>query len=204
MKMYNILAGILLFGSVLYAQQPSLYSDIKAHQVGDIITVIIVESSAAQRGSGKNNSMDASANVRGSVSGDVFGNTASLGISSSRGTNYDQEESSDQQEQLSGRIAVQIMERTDSGLFRIEGERKIEVNGESNTIKLSGFVRPRDIAATNQVFSYHIAGAQISYQRPGVKKKVSGFFGSLIRPLVWGVAIAAALGSLSLAATAEN
>jgi len=200
---YIALLYLALNLNSLTAQQTSLYSDVKAHQVGDIITVIIVEASAAQRGSSKNNSTDASAKVRGSVSGDVFGSSPSLGISSSRGSAYDQQEMSDQQEQLSGRIAVQILEKTDGGLLRIQGERKIEVNGETNAIRLTGFVRPRDIAATNHVYSYHIADAKIAYQRPGIKKKFGGFFSSLIRPAVWGVVIAAAIGSLSFAAAAQ-
>ena len=57
-------------------------------------------------------------------------------------------------------------------MFFIKGKRIVEVNGETNTIKLEGYVRERDISTDNTVFSYNIANAEIIYQKGGTLENV--------------------------------
>jgi flagellar L-ring protein precursor FlgH len=66
-------------------------------------------------------------------------------------------------------------------LLRIEGERHLRINNETEIIKVSGFVRPEDIRIDNTVPSVLIASADIYYgglgltaeqQKPGWMARV--------------------------------
>ncbi len=199
MRRFLMVLMLFVAGQALLAQEnPSLFTDIKGLQVGDILAVIIVEATDAARGSSEKNAANSENNLGGSVGGDLFGTSAQLGLSSSSSSSFRGSEGTEQSEQLRGRISVRIVEVTDNGLFRIEGERKTVVNGRANTMKLSGFVRPRDIRTNNTVLSYHVAEAQITYNKPGLGNKLgNGFFSKLVTPLFAGVLLAAAFGALS-------
>ena len=43
----------------------------------------------------------------------------------------------------------------------------MDVNGDKQTMILTGTIRPQDITADNIVYSYYIADAQISYKGKG-------------------------------------
>ena len=88
------------------------------------------------------------------------------------------------------------MEQTDAGLFRIEGERTIEVNGEENIMKLEGLVRPRDIRTDNTIYSYNIASAKIVYRKTGAVNAIAS--PATISKLV---AVSLVLGLVGLAIT---
>ena len=60
-------------------------------------------------------------------------------------------------------VACLVTEVTASGLLRIEGERHLRINNETEIIKVSGFVRPEDIKIDNTVPSVLIASADIHY-----------------------------------------
>jgi flagellar L-ring protein precursor FlgH len=60
-------------------------------------------------------------------------------------------------------IACIVTETTETGLLRIEGERQLQINGETQIISLSGFVRPEDIRIDNTIPSTFVASADIVY-----------------------------------------
>jgi flagellar L-ring protein precursor FlgH len=60
-------------------------------------------------------------------------------------------------------IACIVTGTTEAGLLRIEGERQLRINGETQIIRLSGFVRPEDIQIDNTISSTLVASADIHY-----------------------------------------
>jgi flagellar L-ring protein precursor FlgH len=56
----------------------------------------------------------------------------------------------------------------------INGSRRIVINQEEQTIKISGVVRPSDIQADNSVYSYNISDATILMEGNGLVEKVQG------------------------------
>ena len=66
------------------------------------------------------------------------------------------------------KIACVVTDQTDSGLLHIQGERHLTINGETQIIRLSGFVRPEDIRIDNTLPSELIAAADIRYGGVGV------------------------------------
>ena len=177
--MSQILKQILLIAmsSFLLGQMEdfsvtSIYSDIKAHNVGDLITVHIIESSNASRESKVKSSSSTDMSMDGSVAGTLTDYLPLFGAATKISNILDGSEGTEQKDQLTGRISVTIMEETENGMFFIKGERIVEVNGEMNTIKLEGYIRERDISTENTVFSYNIANAEIIYRKGGTLENV--------------------------------
>ncbi len=159
-----------------HSAMASLFSDIKAHRVGDIVTISIVESSSASESAATDTSRDSS--VRAGV--ETF-----LGFESQLMGQYENFNSSEMLKaslanefQGSGRtvrsgkltasITARIIEVLPNGNFVIEGRREIEVNHETQYIVISGIVRPEDISRDNIVLSTYISDARIAYSGRGV------------------------------------
>ena len=171
-----ILMGRPVYGQSLYADKsPSLYADPKANQPGDMITIVLAERTAAQRESEYDNS--ASSTFGGSASADggssVSGQFA-LDASFSNATNSRNE--TVQSDLLQGTVTATVVEVDATGNLRIEGERKLNVNGVTHLMRVSGRVRPFDIRNNNTILSYQIADAFIEYRRDGKFRR------KLIRP----------------------
>ena len=78
-----------------------------------------------------------------------------------------------------GICKVQIVEVTEQGDSIVEGKRQTEVNGEVHEMSIAGTVRVNDTDGRNQVLSYRIANAAISYQKMGGIKDKKGSRGIL-------------------------
>ena len=193
--MSQILKQILLIAmsSFLLGQMEdfsvtSIYSDIKAHNVGDLITVHIIESSNASRESKVKSSSSTDMSMDGSVAGTLTDYLPLFGAASKISNILDGSEGTEQKDQLTGRISVTIMEETENGMFFIKGKRILEVNGEMNTIQLEGYIRERDISTDNTVFSYNIANAEIIYRKGGTLENVVNP-SKVQKWLTWGVGL---------------
>ncbi|MFQ6604265.1 MAG: flagellar basal body L-ring protein FlgH [Fidelibacterota bacterium] len=166
-------AILLMVADVLTAQGfPSLYADLKAREVGDVVTVLIVEQANASRESSVNNSSRTDASAESSVSGNLSNFLPVFGARGSTATSFDGNDGTKQKEQLTGKITATIVEDMGKGLFSIYGERLVNVNGEENMMQLQGTVRSRDILNNNTIYSYNIADATISYKKTGLANKV--------------------------------
>ncbi|RMH60983.1 MAG: flagellar basal body L-ring protein FlgH [Calditrichaeota bacterium] len=195
MKKTILLLG--LWSALLSAQ--SLYTDIKARQVGDVLSVMIVESADALRESKSASNQSSSMDVGARTSGNVTSFLPLFGASSNLATAFKDDDGTRQKDKLNGRMTVRIVEVTANGMYKIEGERTINVNGEENVMSLTGFVRPRDITTGNAVYSYNVADAEIIYKKGGITNLVNdGFFSNTFTRVIGLGMIAAALGYLSL------
>lgn len=196
-KLYVALIFLLALFLNLQAQvAPSLFSDIKASNVGDVLSVILVEKAYASQGY-KNTSSTNSGTEFGAASGGNLVNF--LPVFSGSGS-YDSDtkaqDGSQQEDRLSGRLTVRITEKVNGGLLKIKGEREVGVNGEDNVMILEGFIRARDISTDNTIYSYHIADAKIDYRKSGIANKfiAPGTFPKIFSFLVGGLMVAAGAG----------
>jgi flagellar L-ring protein precursor FlgH len=73
-------------------------------------------------------------------------------------------------------------------MLKIKGSRFLDVNGETNIMKVEGLIRLRDINADNTVYSYNIADAKISYKKSGLVNKIAKP-GSFQRWTTWLIGI---------------
>lgn len=188
-----LIAVSFLKAQNLHEPGQSLFSDLKAHQIGDVITVLIMEQANASRASKVESSSSSDLSAQGSVSGNLTSFLPLFGAASNLANSYDGQEETEQKEKLTGKLSATITEELDNGMLKIEGERTLEINGEENYMKLVGLIRSRDIQTDNTVYSYNVANAQITYRKSGPTRKfLKPGTGSRILTWVLGIGLVGA------------
>ncbi len=158
----------LLFATIIQgAQVFNLYSDQRAMQVGDLLTVMIVEN--AKAGSNSSTSTGSKTgfgidNVSGSGALDFV---PAFGASGTMGSDFEGSGDTRREQSLVATLSVRIDQVYENGNLLISGNKMVEINDEQEIISLSGLVRPLDIEANNTIYSYNIANAEITYSGNG-------------------------------------
>lgn len=148
----------------------SLFSDTKAHRVGDLLTVVLSESTSAQKAASTSSSRDQSIGLDGPT---LFGRplthngTAILDTSVDMGNEFSGDGTSSQSNSLSGSITVFVSQVLPNGNLVIRGEKKLTLNQGDEYIRISGIVRPMDVNPDNTVASTQVANAEIFYSGDG-------------------------------------
>ena len=157
-------------GSIYHDNQNmELFVDPRAHRVGDILTVVLQESTQASKKASTSTSkkdktsLDAPTLLGKAVT--FNGNPASIGLSGDR--SFAGDGSSSQSNQLSGQITVTVAQRLSNGNLVVRGEKWLTINQGKELIRISGIVRPQDINPDNSVSSSRVADARISYTGRG-------------------------------------
>ncbi len=149
--------------------QNELYSDIKAHRVGDVITVLLEERTKAKKsatsGIAKDSSMQLDPISAGGAPITVNGNTLDLSYSEKMDVNRASD--ADQSNSLMGSISVNVLQVLHNGNLVIRGEKWLTINDGDEYIRITGLVRPRDINPDNTIDSFRIANARIQYSGTG-------------------------------------
>ncbi len=148
----------------------NIYSDSKAHRVGDIISVILSESTQAKKNAKtelkKENNMVLDPIIGlGGTPVTINGNTAQFGINQS--TKFKGDSKADQGNSLSGDISVHVLRVLPNGNLMIRGEKWITLNNGDEYIRLTGVIRAKDINSNNTIMSTKIANARIQYAGTG-------------------------------------
>lgn len=169
-----ILISLALGAQGAYGQiaPPSLFADQKARGIGDMVTILVVEKTAANRSSSSNNNQDNSVDANGTIQGNLLQFLPVFGLTSSLRSASTQREGTTQKDLLTGRIAAVIVDITDTGQLKISGSKVINVNGERNLMTIKGTIRPRDIQMDNTIYSYHVANSRIYYSKAGIGGKL--------------------------------
>jgi len=157
-------------GSIYHDNQNmELFSDARAHRVGDILTIALVESTQASKKASTSTSKKDKANLAApTILGkglSLNGNALSAGLDGER--TFDGDGSSSQSNQLTGSITVTVAERLSNGNLIIRGEKWLTINQGQELVRISGIVRPQDISPDNSVPSTRVADARISYTGRG-------------------------------------
>lgn len=184
----TIFVLLLLAQSVAVAQQ-SLFSDVKANQVGDIITVVLTENISGSSTADNRRSSNSNGSASGSVSGNFIPFEPTFGGDAQVNYGADAQNRSNQRQLLEGLMSVQIVEVTDLGDLVVEGTRSTEINGETHEMSLAGIVRQNDVDSRNRVLSYRVANAKISYQQKGGLHEITKKRGRIRRIVLGGVGL---------------
>ena len=152
-------------GGVFTADTVSLTSDARAFRVGDVVTVLLQETTQASKKAGTSFSKGSSASVDpiGAL-GKTFGRT---GISASADRSFQGDSTSTQQNALSGAVTVIVQEVLPNGLLRVAGEKRLQLNQGEEFVRVKGYLRANDIDSENQVSSQRVANARIAYSGQG-------------------------------------
>ena len=168
-------ADALPTGSILgNSMHMSLFQGQRQWRVGDIITVVLNESTQASRNSSlvterkaTNDALSSSwtnallspNGFWGDVRGDIDLTAAEIG-SEGVGT-------AAQANALSGVITAMVAEVLPNGNLIVEGRKQLSLTEGAEFIQIRGVVRSRDVQPDNTVSSMRMAQAQISYRGTG-------------------------------------
>ena len=151
------------------ARGAELLADRRAHQVGDILTVVLAEQTSAQKSS--DTAISKSSNT-GITNPTLAGTVAKIGGSNlgfDLGSKHDftGKSGSSQSNKLNGVIAVRVVGIQPDGQLVIQGEKWVKINSGSEYIRLKGIVREADISGENSILSTQVADARIAYSGTG-------------------------------------
>jgi flagellar L-ring protein precursor FlgH len=155
------------------------FSDRLPLRVGDLITVIVDEQTAAreqvsQVATGQRSQR---ADLAAAVNGEdaVLPSTVTSGFD---GRSRDVGEAR-RLGDLTGMMTVRVTAVDARGIARIEGERSVTVDGREQRMTLRGSVRAEDVSPRNTVSSSRIADAAIDYKGKKMGPR-TGFIGKLL------------------------
>jgi flagellar L-ring protein precursor FlgH len=149
------------------------------YRVGDLITVMLDESTRAGREQKGSVSREAENNVvpSGLVSkimrlpdkllGDKFDGSLN-GVNLNKSTiKSDGVGTAGQSASLTGAVSVTVVEVLANGNLMVRGEKQLALTEGAEVIQVSGIIRPDDVSPNNMVQSRRLANAQISYRGTG-------------------------------------
>ena len=140
------------------------------YQIGDLITVMLNESTQADRSQKTDVSRDASNTALPSGANTLLGNVHpffdALNLNAAK-TASSGKGSAAQAASLTGSVTVTVTEILANGNLVVRGEKKLGLSEGTEVIQVAGVIRPQDIGPNGTVQSLRLANAQISYRGSG-------------------------------------
>ncbi len=146
-----------------------LFEDRRARFVGDVITVNLVEQTAASKKSSanaeRNSSMAASISALAKVP--LAGALGGLGVTASDASKFGGKGDAAANNAFTGTITTTVIEVLSNGNLLVSGEKQIAINQGNEFIRFSGVVNPVYVTGGNSVQSTQVADARIEYRANG-------------------------------------
>ena len=152
----------------IYAAGPglNLYGDRRARDVGDLLTITLVENTTATT----------TASTAISKKSDIemgtptlfgapvtLGGKDILGASAASDRDFSGKGNSAQSNRLQGSLTVTVIQRLPNGNLVVQGQKNLRLNQGDELVQIQGIVRAADIAADNTIASSKVADARIAY-----------------------------------------
>jgi len=148
----------------------SLFGDRRARSIGDILTVRLIEETQASKTASTDTNRSTSIDTGSPI---ILGRGITddgldlLNTNVDAGSSFEGSASSSQSNQLIGDITVTVADVLANGNLVVRGEKWLTLNQGEEYIRISGIVRPADIATDNSVESWRLADARIAYSGKG-------------------------------------
>jgi len=141
-----------------------------AHHVGDIVTIVLNEQTAAQKSATTTTTKNTTVTMPGSTligkAVTIKGNPI-LDNNINDATKFDGEGASAQSNSLTGYLTATVLKVLPNGNLFIAGEKQIGLNQGKEYVRVTGVIRPIDLASDNSIPSYRVASATINYNGKG-------------------------------------
>ncbi len=157
-------------GSLFQARSISLFEDARPYRVGDILTIVLQESTSASKTAATSTKKDDD------ISSDVptifgvsptYNGNQLLDLTMSPSREFEGEGDSSQSNSLNGEITVTVVDILSNGNLVVKGEKWFTLNQGKEYIRIAGVIRPQDVKPDNTVTSSKLADAQIAYSGEG-------------------------------------
>ena len=169
----------------------SLYADRIARDVGDLLTITLVESTTAQTSA--NTQVGKTSDIA-MAAPEIFGAPVTykgrdiLSASANAERDFDGQGKSSQSNRLQGSVTVTVIQRLPNGNLVVQGQKNMRLNQGDELVQIQGIVRPADIARDNSIPSSKVGDAQIVYGGRGALAQSNAmgwlgrFFNSRLMP----------------------
>ncbi|WP_216124231.1 flagellar basal body L-ring protein FlgH [Polynucleobacter sp. es-GGE-1] len=133
----------------------------RARGVGDIVTVVVAESTTSKT---TLNNLSSKTSSSTATAKDQFGNTISPTWSWANNLSNENKGGGQQDNTFTGSIAATVLEVSPTGYLTVAGEKQIGFDEGAQFIRFSGTVNPKMITVNNTVDSNTVADARIEYR----------------------------------------
>jgi flagellar L-ring protein precursor FlgH len=142
-----------------------LFEDRRARHVGDMLTIVISEKTAAGKAASSNGAktgaVDSSISAVAKLPLKKF---QGIGVTAASSTEYDDKSALSSSNTFSGNVTATVTGVLPNGNLMVAGEKQIALDKGTEYIRLSGVVNPDTIQAGNTVSSAQVADARIEYR----------------------------------------
>ncbi|MFA5964744.1 MAG: flagellar basal body L-ring protein FlgH [Sphingomonas sp.] len=175
-------------GSIFQAEAgyAALYEGTRARRVGDPLTIVLVERTAASKSASSNLDSGGGLSITPPTTG-VLSLFKQTDASASTTRNFKGTGATDQANSLTGEVSVTVAKVFPNGTMLVQGQKRVTLNRGDEFVQIRGLIRVADIDADNRVASTRVADAQIAYTGKGDVARASrqgwlGRFFSVISP----------------------
>ena len=144
-----------------------LTSGQRAAQVGDVLSVVLTERTQAQATAGTTTQRNGTIGLTPPTTGILSRLFSSSDASAGGGSQFGGTGQTTQGNQLTGELAVTVVEVFPNGTMLVRGEKRVRLNRGNEYMQVQGLVRPADITPDNRVASSRLADARITYSGRG-------------------------------------
>jgi flagellar L-ring protein precursor FlgH len=148
----------------------ALFENTVAHRIGDTVTILLQEQTQAEKSATTTTSKATNVDMAAPT---LFGKGVTVhGVpilknSIDNSSKFDGEGASKQSNSLQGAVMVTVAKVLPNGNLFVHGEKWLTLNQGQEFVRLSGVIRPIDIAPDNTISSAKVASAKISYAGKG-------------------------------------
>ncbi len=155
----------------------------RQYRVGDVLTVILSERTAASRSAATDTSRSAEISARAPT---TSGWLSRMNLGGESTLSSEGKGSANQAAELTGAISVTISEVLPNGNLVVRGEKQLALSEGSEFVQVAGIVRPEDVAPDGSVQSRRLANAQIAYRGTGeLASATRGGWGTQLLQRLW-------------------
>ena len=161
-----------------------MFEDRRARHIGDMLTINIVEKTAAVKAGASSGNKSGSVNF--GVPGFAQGAFGATTVAANGATKFADADNQSASNTFTGTIGVTVTEVLSNGNLIVVGEKQVAMNKGVEFIRFSGMVSPDNIQTGNTVSSTQVADARVEYRtnsqidRAEMTSMVSRFFQSLL------------------------
>jgi len=151
----------------IYREGPGLrlYTDRKAREVGDIVTINLSERTQASTRANTAITKESTNTMSGTVFGApvTVGGNDILDNSLANSRDFAGDGNSTQSNQITGTLTAQVVQKLPNGNLVIQGSKELTLNQGNELIQVQGIIRTADIGPDNTIASTRVADARIVY-----------------------------------------
>ncbi len=141
----------------------NLFADHRATGIGDIVTIVISESTTTSATRSSSNEKSGSVKLSAGIGIFDFLQAASAGGSDK----FSAKGSAASSNRVAGNVTVTVVDVTPGGNFILEGTQSIWQNKNEHKIVFRGTCRPEDISSSNTILSTRVADATVRFDGKG-------------------------------------